>query len=103
MEPLKVPIVAKILDNLSPEQLKKVHAYAQKKPFSHGYYWYGPEGELGIKTQDSRFSSLGNCACVLAVAFDVNVDHYCPVKSRTAARVYGLALSLSCQFSLTMP
>ena len=29
--------------------------------------------------------------------------HYCPVKSRTAARVYGLALSLSCQFSPTMP
>ncbi|NJL26882.1 MAG: hypothetical protein HC897_02860 [Thermoanaerobaculia bacterium] len=72
---VEAPTVRRVIGKLSPAQLKKVKSYAEANKFSHSWYWYGPEGDVGMnyKTLELGDGELFQQAraCALAVAFDV--------------------------------
>ncbi len=67
-------MVKKVLGALDFDQLKLLKNYYKEKPFHHGWYWHGPEGSMGIKSFDERFSRP-DCGCPLAIAFGVERSH----------------------------
>ena len=67
----KAPIMNKILSAMTKKQLLKLIEYSSKQPFHHGWYWFGPEGDLGIDSKEDRFSKKG-LGDPIAVAFDLN-------------------------------
>jgi hypothetical protein len=72
---VKAPTVRHVLGKLSKSQLEKIKIYAKTNKFSHSWYWHGPEGSAGMDFRGRRLrasSALADCACALAVAFNVD-------------------------------
>lgn len=67
----QAPVVKQILAAMTKEQLAKLLKYSVKQPFHHGWYWFGPEGDLGIHSNEDRFSKEG-LGDPIAIAFDLN-------------------------------
>lgn len=64
----QAPTLRKILTAMTNEQLSKLLIYSNEKPFHHGWYWFGPEGVVGIDSDEARFSREG-CGDPISVAF----------------------------------
>lgn len=66
----QAPTIRKILSALSKEQLARLLKYSVDQPFHHGWYWFGPEGNVGVVSDDDRFCKDG-CGDPIAVAFEL--------------------------------
>ena len=66
----QAPTVRRIISALSKEQLARLLKYSVEQPFHHGWYWFGPEGDVGVLSDDERFCKEG-CGDPIAVAFEL--------------------------------
>ena len=66
----QVPTVRKVLSALSKNQLGRLLKYSIEKPFHHGWYWFGPEGNVGVVSDEERFCREG-CGDPVSVAFEL--------------------------------
>jgi len=68
---VKAPTVRRVIGKLSKPQLQKIKSYAETSPFSHGWYWHGPAGAVGMDYKTVQVGTFAECACAAAVAFSV--------------------------------
>lgn len=66
----QAPTVRRVLSALSDQQLARLLRHSLERPFHHGWYWFGPEGAVGVVSDDERFSKEG-LGDPVAVAFDL--------------------------------
>ena len=66
----QAPTVRKILSAFSKKQLGKLLKYSIGESFHHGWYWFGPEGNVGVVSNEERFVKEG-CGDPIAVAFEL--------------------------------
>lgn len=66
----QAPTVRRVLSALSDQQLARLLRYSLDRPFHHGWYWFGPEGAVGVISDDERFSREG-LGDPVAIAFDL--------------------------------
>ena len=66
----QAPTVRKILSALSKKQLGRILKYSIEKQFHHGWYWFGPEGDVGVVSDEERFCRKG-CGDPISVAFEL--------------------------------
>jgi hypothetical protein len=66
----QVPTVRKLLSALSKKQLARILKYSVDEIFHHGWYYFGPEGDVGVLSDEDRFCKEG-CGDPLAIAFEL--------------------------------
>lgn len=66
----QAPTVRRILSALSKKQLGRLLKYSVDQTFHHGWYWFGPEGDVGVLSDEERFSKEGS-GDPIAVAFEL--------------------------------
>jgi len=66
----QAPRVRSVLSALSKEQLGRLLRYSIEHKFHHGWYWFGPEGAVGVVSDEERFCREG-WGDPLAVAFQL--------------------------------
>ena len=66
----QTPTVRRILSALSKKQLGRLLKYSVEEQFHHGWYWFGPEGTVGVISDEERFSKEGS-GDPIAVAFEL--------------------------------
>ncbi len=66
----QAPKVRKVLSALSQKQLSRLLKYSIEQPFHHGWYWFGPEGSVGVVSDEERFCREG-WGDPISVAFEL--------------------------------
>ena len=68
---VEAPTVRRVIGKLSESQLRKLKSYSDTNKLCQSWYWYGPEGAIGMDYKTIDLNQFETKACGVAAAFDV--------------------------------